>query len=331
MDGHIEALGVVIPILAAAVLYLTSVLSNSWPVSVGDFLVVYMVFIMFQTTIAELGKSFSVLAKTIPIVDQVKPFLTQKPEVTAGGKSVGKLGGNVRLDRVSFRYDADSPLILNGVSIHARLGEFIAITGESGAGKSTLIKLMLGIYDPTSGAVYYDGQDLRHLNKKQVRRQMGVIPQSVELHPEDVWDNIVGRNDDASEESLWRAAHLATIDREIKAMPMQMLTSVGAGLGVTAGGESQRITIARALNGNPRILLLDEATNWLDNESQSTVMKNLAQLNATRIIIAHRLSTLRQADRIYVLHGGRVVETGNFTELMELEGYFSNLVQRQLL
>ena len=113
-------------------------------------------------------------------------------------------------------------------------------------------------------------------------------------------------------------------------MPMGMLTCVGAGAGVTSGGESQRIMIAHALLRNPRILLLDEATNWLDNDSQATVMQNLAGLTSTRIVIAHRLSTLRQADRIYVMQAGRVVEDGSYAELMEREGVFRNLVRRQV-
>ena len=181
------------------------------------------------------------------------------------------------------------------MSIRARPGEFIAIAGESGAGKSTLFRLALGLDHPSSGAVYYDGRDLKHLNIKQLRRQIGAVPQGVQLHPEDVWDNIVGDYGEATSEDAWKAAEAAGVDREISAMPMGMMTCVGAGAGVLSGGESQRVMIAHALIRNPRVLLLDEATNWLDNESQSVVMRNLAQLTSTRIVIAHRLSTLRQA------------------------------------
>ncbi len=330
VEEHVQALSAAIPILAGAVLLAAGTLPDREAFTVGDFLVIYTVFMVFQGAVARLGASFGAVAAVMPAVDQIRPFLTEPPETDAAGEPVETLTGDIRLDHVSFRYDSDGPLILDNISIHARPGQFIAITGESGAGKSTLFQLMLGLDNPTSGAVYFDGRDLRHLNVKQVRRKIGAIPQTVQLYPEDVWDNIVGGHDNANGEEVWRAAQLAAVDQEISAMPMEMLTFVGAGGGVTSGGESQRIMIARALLHHPRILLLDEATNWLDNESQSKVMVNLAKLSATRIIIAHRLSTLRQADHIYVMQAGKVVEEGNFSDLMKIEGVFKSLVRRQL-
>ena len=178
--------------------------------------------------------------------------------------------------------------------------------------------------------MYYDGRDLKYLNIKQVRRQIGAVPQKVQLHPQDLWDNIVGDHEEANVEDVWHAAKLAAVDREIAAMPMQMLTPVGTSASVTSGGESQRITIAHALMRNPRILLLDEATNWLDNDSQSRIMANLMRLTSTRVVIAHRLSTLRQADRIYVLRSGKVVQEGSYAELAATEGVFQDLVRRQM-
>ncbi|MYJ75447.1 MAG: ATP-binding cassette domain-containing protein, partial [Gammaproteobacteria bacterium] len=127
-------------------------------------------------------------------------------------------------DRISYRYDPDGPLILDDVTIRARPGEFVAIAGESGAGKSTLFRLALGIDRPTAGAVYYDGRDLRHLNLKQVRRQIGAVPQSVGLHPQDLWDNLVSHHDHVATEDVWEAARLAEMEAQIKAMPMGMMT-----------------------------------------------------------------------------------------------------------
>ena len=331
IEEHVRALSAAMPLLAGAVLLAAGVLPGREAISTGDFLVVYTVFMVFQGAVARLGASFSAVAAIMPAIDQIRPFLAESPEMDAEGQPVEVLTGDIRFDHVSFRYDTDGPLILDDVSIHARPGEFIAITGESGAGKSTLFQLMLGLDKPISGSVYYDGRDLRHLNVKQVRRRIGAIPQAVQLYPEDVWDNIIGSHEDATGEDAWRAARLAAVADEISAMPMEMLTCVGAGAGVISGGEGQRIMIARALLDNPPILLLDEATNWLDNESQAKVMENLAQLSATRIVIAHRLSTLRKADRIYVMQTGRVVEEGNFAELMRIEGIFQNLVRRQLI
>ena len=331
LEGHSRAFGAALPFVAAGVLLFAVASADDRNVPVGDFLVVYTVFIAFQSAIARLGESVGAIAAMLPAFDQMRPILAAEPETDVEGTPVGRLGGEILFDHISFRYDPDGPLILDDVTIRARPGEFIAIAGESGAGKSTLFRLALGIDRPSAGAVYYDGRDLKHLNLKQVRRKVGAVPQSVRLHPQDLWDNIVAHHEGTTTEEVWRTARTAGIEREIKAMPMGMMTMVGASGSVLSGGESQRVTIARSLIGNPRIMLLDEATNWLDNESQAEVMQNLALLSSTRIVIAHRLSTLEQADRIYVMQAGKVVQTGSFTELMEVDGVFRELVSRQVV
>ena len=330
LEGHSRAFAAALPFLAAGVLLFAVVATGDRNVRVGDFLVVYIVFIAFQSAIARLGESFGAIAAMLPAFDQMRPLLATVPEAAVEGEPVERLGGEVLFDRISFRYDPDGPLILDDVTIRARPGEFVAIAGESGAGKSTLFRLALGIDSPTAGAVYYDGRDLRHLNLKQVRRKIGAVPQSVRLHPQDLWDNIVAHHETPTTDEVWQTARAAEIEKEIKAMPMGMMTMVGSSGAVLSGGESQRVTIARSLLGSPRVMLLDEATNWLDNENQAEVMHNLALLTATRVVIAHRLSTLQQADRIYVLQAGKVVQSGSFNELMEEEGVFKELVKRQV-
>ena len=330
VEGHSRAFGDALPFLAGGVLLFAVAAAGDRSVPVGDFLVVYTVFIAFQSAIARLGESFGTVAAMVPAFDQMRPLLTTVPETEVGGEPVGFLGGDILFDRISFRYDPDGPLILDDVTIRARPGEFVAIAGESGAGKSTLFRLALGTDRPTAGAVYYDGRDLRHLNLRQVRRNIGTVPQSVGLHPMDLWDNLVGHRDDVTSEEVWAAVRLAEVEDEIKGMPMGMMTMVGTSGSVLSGGESQRITIARSVIGSPRIMLFDEATNWLDNESQARVMENLTALTSTRVVIAHRLSTLEQADRIYVLQAGKVVESGSFNELMEIDGAFKELVKRQI-
>ena len=330
LEGHSRAFGAALPFLAGGVLLLAVATAGERNVPVGDFLVVYIVFITFQSAVARLGGSFGMIAATLPAFDQMRPLLAAAPETEVEGEPVERLGGEVLFDRISFRYDPDGPLILDDVTIRARPGEFVAIAGESGAGKSTLFRLALGVDRPSAGAVYYDGRDLRHLNLKQVRRQIGAVPQSVRLHPQDLWDNIVAHHEDTTTDEVWQTVRAAGIESEIKAMPMGLMTMVGASGAVLSGGESQRVTIARSLMGGPRIVLLDEATNWLDNESQAEVMQNLALLTSTRIVIAHRLSTLEQADRIYVMQAGKVVQSGSFGELMEVDGVFRELVRRQL-
>ena len=148
---------------------------------VGDFLVVYTVFLAFQSAVARLGESLGAVAAMLPAFDQMRPLLAAVPEAEIGGEPVERLGGEILFDRISFRYEPEGPLILDDVTIHAGPGEFVAIAGESGAGKSTLFRLALGIDRPSAGAVYYDGRDLRHLNLKQVRRKIGAVPQSVRL------------------------------------------------------------------------------------------------------------------------------------------------------
>ena len=330
LEGHSRAFGAALPFLAGGVLLFAVATVGDRNVPVGDFLVVYTVFIAFQSAVARLGESFGTVAAMLPAFDQMRPLLAAVPESEVGGEPVERLGGDVLFDHVSFRYDSDGPLILDDVTIRAAPGEFVAIAGESGAGKSTLFRLALGVARPSAGAVYYDGRDLRHLNLKQVRRKIGAVPQSVRLHPHDLWDNIVAHHEEATSEEVWQAARAAGIEREVKAMPMGMMTMVGSSGSVLSGGESQRVTIARSLIGGPRIMLLDEATNWLDNESQAEVMQNLARLTSTRIVIAHRLSTLEQADRIYVMKSGKVVQSGSFKDLMEVDGVFRELIRRQI-
>ena len=330
LEGHSRAFGAALPFLAAGVLLLAVVAWDDGNLSIGNFLVVYLVFAAFQSAVARLGESFGAVTAMLPAFDHMRPLLAAVPEADVEGAPVEYLGGDIVFDRVSYRYDPDGSLILDDVTIHARPGEFVAIAGESGAGKSTLFRLALGFDRPTAGAVCYDGRDLSNLNLRQVRRRIGVVPQSVGLHPMDIWDNLVGHHNEVASDEAWRAARVPDVEKEIRGMPMGMMTMVGTSGAVLSGGESQRVSIARSVIGSPRIMLFDEATNWLDNESQAKVMRNLTALTSTRIVIAHRLSTLEQADRIYVLQAGRVVQSGSFNELMEADGVFRDLVRRQV-
>ena len=330
LEGHSRAFGAALPFLAGGVLLFAVIAVGDRDMPVGDFLVVYMLFIVFQSAISRLGESVGAMAAMLPAFKQMRPLLSAVPGDETEGEPVEFLGGDVLFDHVSFRYEPDGPLILDGVTIHARPGEFVAIAGESGAGKSTLFRLALGIDWPTAGAVYYDGRDLRHLNLKQVRKKIGAVPQSVGLHPQDLWDNLVSHHDGVETGEVWAAVRTAEVETQIKGMPMGLMTMVGASGSVLSGGESQRVTIARSVIGSPRIMLLDEATNWLDNENQARIMRNISALTATRVVIAHRLSTLEQADRIYVLKGGKVVQNGSFEELKETDGVFRELIRRQI-
>lgn len=234
------------------------------------------------------------------------------------------------MSNVTFSYTPDGPLVLNNLSLKVEPGEYVAIVGRSGSGKSTLMRLLLGFETPTSGAIYYDGYDLQTLDVRSVRQCIGVDLQDSKLFPGSIYANIIITAPWATLEDAWEAARLAGVDEDIRAMSMGMHTLVSEGGGGLSGGQRQRILIARAIISKPSIILFDEATSALDNITQDLVAQNLAALNCTRIVIAHRLSTVRQCHRILVLDKGTVVEEGTFEELMAKRGLFYEFAIRQI-
>ena len=330
LSEHVVAFSAAVPAIAGAALFAFALYEGADQLAIGDFLAVYAMSMTFYVAIASLGRSFEAIAAIAPGIEQIQPVLDSVPEATPTGDAVVELNGEIQFDRISFRYDEDGPLDLENVSLHARPGEFIAIVGESGSGKSTLMHLALGLRDPTVGAVYYDGHDLANLNKRVVRRQIGAVMQDGALRPGNIADNIIGLSDYLTLDDAWRAARQAAVAEDIEAMPMGMFTMVGDNTATFSGGQAQRIMIAAALVRNPRILFLDEATSWLDAESQRKVMEGIESLAVTRIVIAHRLSTIRKANRIYVLQAGQVIQQGGFDELFESAGLFRDLMRRQM-
>ena len=330
LHEHLVAFTAAAPLLATAALFAVAVGTGPAALSAGAFVTVYAAYMVFMSAIAALGHSMSGVAAIVPAVEQVAPILEAAPKSTAGDAIVPKLRGGVRLDRVSFRYAGGGPLVLRDVSIDVQPGELVALVGGSGAGKSTVLRIILGLEKPSSGVVYYDGHDLDRINRRALHQQVGVVTQDGSLRPRTVRDNIIGVATDLTLDDAWRAARLAAVDRDIRAMPMGMFTVVTESSAVFAGGQVQRIMLAAALVRSPRVLLLDEATSWLDNDTQATVMGRIAELAVTRIVVAHRLSTIRNADRIYVLDEGRVAEQGTFAQLIETPGIFRDLANRQM-
>jgi ATP-binding cassette subfamily C protein len=192
-----------------------------------------------------------------------------------------------------------------------------------------MLRILLGFETPDSGTVLYDQKDLARLNVRKIRRQIGVVLQNGQLMAGSILKNITGARR-VSLDEVWKAAELAGIDADIREMPMDMHTIISEGSGNISGGQKQRILIARSIASGPRILLMDEATSALDNATQSAVMQSLQMMDLTRIVIAHRLSTVRHADRIYVLDKGRVIETGTYEELVHRGGWFSRHAKLQL-
>ena len=260
-----------------------------------------------------------------------KPFLETEPEVSDNSEIVTKLSGGIELNNVYFRYTENSPYIVNDLSLKIRAGEYVAIVGRTGCGKSTLMRLLLGFEKPEKGAVYYDGKDLNRLDLRSLRRKIGSVIQSGGLFQGDIYSNIVISAPELTLNEAWEAAEIAGIADDIRAMPMGMHTIISEGQGGISGGQKQRLMIARAVAPKPKILMFDEATSALDNKTQKQVSEALDSMGCTRIVIAHRLSTIRHCDRILVLDKGSIIEEGSYEELIEKNGYFAELVERQRL
>lgn len=332
-SGHwsnaISVFSSIFPILVSMAIFSWIVLKGMGSLSVGHFMAFTAAYVNFQNAVLQIVSIIGPLMMIGPIYQRAKPIIQTLPEADEQKVHPGELSGDIELNQVTFRYDQDGPLILEDVSLRVKSGEFVAIVGESGSGKSTLLRLMLGFESPENGALYYDGQDLASVDIREIRHQLGVVLQNGKLFPGDIFKNIVGSSN-LSIEDAWEAAKLVGIDEDIKEMPMGMHTIISSGGNSISGGQRQRLLIARAIVTKPRILLFDEATSALDNRTQLVVSQSLERLKVTRVIVAHRLSTIINADRIYVLQAGKVVQVGSYKELINTDGLFSTLTKRQI-
>ncbi|MCX3060286.1 NHLP bacteriocin export ABC transporter permease/ATPase subunit [Streptomyces beihaiensis] len=298
--------------------------------SAAEFLTFNTAVTMLLTSVTQLTGALISAAAVLPMYEQIKPVLDAEPEVRPAAAQPGELSGAVEARGLSFRYTDDGPLVLDDVSLAIRPGEFVAVVGESGCGKSTLLRLLIGFEEPTSGSVLYDAQDLAALDQAAVRRQCGVVLQNAQPLTGSILDCICGAEAFTQEEA-WEAAAMAGLAEDIKRMPMGMHTMIAGG-GAISGGQRQRLMIAQALIRRPRLLFFDEATSALDNETQRIVIDSTRALHATRIVIAHRLSTVLDADRVVVMSAGRIVQQGPPAELLrDTAGRLHELVRRQMV
>jgi ATP-binding cassette, subfamily B, bacterial len=258
-------------------------------------------------------------------------WAAEPEQESQAGQMAPPLSGQIELKQVSFRYDPQAPLVLHQISLSIQPGQKIALVGRSGSGKSTLAKLLLGLYLPTAGEICYDGVSLSTLNRRSLRSQFGVVLQEPFLFSGSIRHNIAVNNPNLPLDQVQKAAQLAVLHDEIMQLPMGYETRVAeSGTGLS-GGQRQRLAIARALAHRPAILLLDEATSHLDGVTESEVDQNLSQLTCTRIVIAHRLSTVRNADLILVVEQGAIVEQGTHDQLLAKHGHYAALVQSSTL
>ncbi|MGD1951645.1 MAG: NHLP bacteriocin export ABC transporter permease/ATPase subunit [Leptolyngbyaceae cyanobacterium] len=330
LEDSVNVFNTVIPtVTTIALFWVASTLVGPLSLSTGRFLAFSAAFAIFISGITNLSLTMIDVMDVIPLWMRSQPILKAPPEVTTEKTDPGQLTGAFCLDHVTFRYRDDGPLILDDVTVEAKPGEFIALVGPSGAGKSTVLRLLLGFEHPQSGTIYYDGRDMCGLNLTAIRRQLGVVLQNGHISAGSIFENISGGALIAQDDA-WRAAEMAGFADDIRSFPMQLHTVVSEGGSNLSGGQRQRLIIARALALNPKLLLLDEATSALDNKTQAIVSESLDQLNVTRVVVAHRLSTIRNADRIYVIKAGRVVQVGSFDELAKQSGVFAELIKRQL-
>jgi NHLM bacteriocin system ABC transporter ATP-binding protein len=296
----------------------------------GRIVALLTAFGLASTAVSNLAAIVGESLVAVPAWERLAPVLAEPLEPGSDGEQPGPLSGNIEFQGVTFRYLDDGPPILDEVSFTVAAGECVAIVGPSGSGKSTIFRLLLGFEPLERGRILIDGKAIDRLDLAALRRQLGVVLQQTDRLGHTIYDTICGGGG-LPIDRAWEAARLAGVADEILAMPMGMHTVLTGGITPLSGGQRQRLMIARALVHRPRILLLDEATSALDNVAQAAVTASLGKIDATRLIIAHRMSTVETADRIMVLSGGRIVQEGPFDALARQPGIFAQLIRQQLL
>ena len=276
--------------------------------------------------LTELGDTFDLYQRAMASFKRINALKNTTPEIKDGSVESNGIDKSINFQNVNFSYVENFP-VLNDISLNIKKGSTTAIVGSTGSGKSTLIKLLLRLYDVASGHILFDDIDIKDLEIHTLRKNIGLVSQDIFLFEGTVFENIAYGNLEASETEIWEAAKLSESDEFINLLPNKKDTVVGERGQKLSGGQRQRISIARAILKNPEILILDEATSAVDNETEAAIQRSLDTLKEGRTVvaIAHRLSTIRNADIIYVLEKGRIVESGTHEELVNLKKVYANL------
>ncbi len=326
IKNYIQSINAFLQFISPAILLIIGIyLANKSVISIGSIVAIYSLgntFFGLSSSVLNLWTSF---INSSVIFDRLVDIMKCDEESDEFDASETTLNGDIKLENVGFRYTKDSAQILDSINLTIKSGMKVAIVGKSGSGKSTLAKLLVGLYEPTNGNIYFDNVELKKWKKKVLRQQVGMVPQDITLFNNSIYDNIVMNRNNIGFENVKKACELAQIRDEIEEMPMQYYTEISE-LGLNlSGGQRQRIALARAIVGKPKILLLDEATSSLDNINERKVSDEIKKMGATQIIIAHRLSTIMDADLIVVLEDGKIVEQGKHNDLIKNNGQYKEL------
>ena len=302
--------------------------------NVGQFVAFNTYMVQLTWPIIALGWVINIFQRGTASMGRINEILTEKPEIVDGPEAAATADtfeGNIEIRGLNFGYNGTS--VLHDVNLRVPAGSSLAIVGPTGSGKTTLVSLIPRIYDAEAGSVLIDGRPVREYPLEVLRRNIGFVPQETFLFSETVRENIAFGREDAADEEVRSAAEAASIAAEIEEFPEKYQTTVGE-RGITlSGGQKQRTAIARALIRNPRILILDDALSSVDTHTEDKILNHLREImrGRTTIFISHRVSTVRNADQIAVLHGGRIVELGTHEELITRDGYYTDLYNKQLL
>ena len=322
-----------IPIIRVAILFgftatllIGGFLALDGEIKVATYSVLLFITQRLLWPLTELGDTFDLYQRAMASFNRIFSLKNESSEIGNGDVEFKKLENKIELKDVSFSY-VDNFNVLNNVDLTINAGQTTAIVGSTGSGKSTLIKLLLRLYEINNGSISYDSNNLKDIELSSLREKIGLVSQDVFLFEGTVIENIAYGDLNASESEVWNAAQKSEADEFINNLPQKEETIVGERGQKLSGGQRQRISIARAILKNPEILILDEATSSVDNETEAAIQRSLDILKKDRtvIVIAHRLSTVRNADIIYVLENGSVVESGNHESLLDIEGVYSKL------
>jgi len=304
----------------------------AWHYGLGlsDYIAYCSVMLIATDAVEQFQSIIKEMSLLIPEIKLCEPILQTPSEVQANTMMLKDVSGNIDISGLKFRYNDDMPYLFNGLNLKINAGDYVALVGPSGCGKTTLVRLLLGFEQPESGSIFYDQHNLDDISKPSLRQNcVSICLQDGNLVEGTIRDNILFGNTGLSDDDVWEAVRMVALEDDINRMPHGIDTYISAdGQGVS-GGQRQRIMIARAMIRKPKILFLDEATSALDNISQHIIAENLAKMKCTRISIAHRMSTIRECNRIIVLNNGRVAEDGSYDELMAKGGLLSEIIKRQ--